>query len=72
MIPCMTRQILCESAGWVLFADGRRLVFADRGTSHRRVLLFVLAGVIYFLMAWPLSLVTRRVEARMRRGLRTA
>jgi polar amino acid transport system permease protein len=34
--------------------------------------LFLLAGVIYFLMAWPLSLVTRRVEARMRRSLRTA
>ena len=30
--------------------------------------LFLLAGVIYFLMAWPMSLVTRRVEARMRRG----
>ena len=34
--------------------------------------LFVLAGVIYFLLAWPLSLVTRRVEAHMRRGLRAA
>jgi polar amino acid transport system permease protein len=34
--------------------------------------LFLLASVIYFLMAWPLSLVTRRVEARMRRSLRTA
>ncbi len=34
--------------------------------------LFILAGVIYFLLAWPLSLVTRRVEAHMRRGLRAA
>ncbi len=34
--------------------------------------LFLLAGVIYFLLAWPLSLVTRRVEAHMRRGLRAA
>ena len=34
--------------------------------------LFVLAAVIYFLMAWPMSLVTRRVEARMRRGMRSA
>ena len=32
--------------------------------------LFVLAAVIYFLLAWPMSLMTRRVEARMRRGLR--
>ncbi len=30
--------------------------------------LFLLAGLIYFLMAWPMSLITRRVEARMRRG----
>ncbi len=35
--------IECQSAGWVLFSDGRRLVFADRGTSYRRVVLFVLA-----------------------------
>ena len=33
--------------------------------------LFVLAAVIYFLMAWPMSLLTRRVEARMRRGMRS-
>ena len=39
----MQKTILCESAGWVLFSDGRRLVFADRGTSYRRVLMFVLA-----------------------------
>lgn len=32
--------------------------------------LFLLAGVIYFLLAWPMSLLTRRVEARMRRGMR--
>ena len=34
--------------------------------------LFLLAGLIYFLLAWPLSLVSRRVEVRMRRGLRAA
>jgi len=34
--------------------------------------LFVLAGVIYFLLAWPLSLLTRRVEVRLRQGLRRA
>ena len=34
--------------------------------------LFLLAGVIYFLLAWPMSLVTRRLEAHMRRGLRSA
>lgn len=39
----MDGTILCESAGWVLFSDGLRLVFADRGTSYRRVLVFVLA-----------------------------
>lgn len=33
--------------------------------------LFLLAGVIYFLLAWPMSLMTRRVEARMRRGMRS-
>lgn len=33
--------------------------------------LFVLAAVIYFFLAWPMSLLTRRVEARMRRGLRS-
>lgn len=34
--------------------------------------LFLLAGLIYFLLAWPLSLLTRRLEARMRRGLHAA
>ena len=38
----MGRQVLCESAGWVLFSDEQRLVFANRGTSYRRVLVFVL------------------------------
>jgi ABC-type amino acid transport system permease subunit len=33
---------------------------------------YILAGVLYFAMAWPLSLITRRVEARMQRGLRRA
>lgn len=33
--------------------------------------LYVLAGAIYFAIAFPLSLVTRRVEARMSRGLRS-
>ena len=32
--------------------------------------LFLLAGVIYFFLAWPLSILTRRVEARMLRGTR--
>ncbi len=32
--------------------------------------LYLLAGVIYFSLAWPLSLVTRRIETHMRRGLR--
>ena len=30
--------------------------------------LFLLAGVIYFFLAWPLSLLTRRVELRMQRS----
>ncbi len=34
--------------------------------------LFLLAGLIYFLLAWPMSLLTRRLEARMRRGARGA
>jgi polar amino acid transport system permease protein len=32
--------------------------------------LFILAGVIYFILAWPLSILTRRVEIRLRRGMR--
>ncbi len=43
MISGMQEAILCQSAGWVLFSGGPRLVFADRGTSYRRVLVFVLA-----------------------------
>ena len=35
-------HIECQSAGWVLFSDGHRLVFADRRASYRRVVLFVL------------------------------
>jgi polar amino acid transport system permease protein len=34
--------------------------------------LYVLAGVIYFAIAFPLSMFARRVEARMSRGLRSA
>ncbi len=34
--------------------------------------LFLLAGLLYFLMSWPLSILTRHVEARMRRGMRSA
>ena len=32
---------------------------------------YLLAGLIYFLMAFPLSLMTKRVERRFRRGLRS-
>jgi len=32
--------------------------------------LFLLAGVIYFFLAWPLSIATRRVEKLMQRGRR--
>lgn len=32
--------------------------------------LYLLAGAIYFLMAWPLSMMTRRVEVRLHRGRR--
>ena len=32
--------------------------------------LFLLAAVIYFALAWPISLVARRLETRMRRGYR--
>ncbi len=39
----MQNEILSESAGSVLFSAGPKLVFANRGTSYRRVLLFVLA-----------------------------
>ena len=38
----MRGHIECQAAGWVLFSDGQRLIFADRGTSYRRVVLFVL------------------------------
>jgi His/Glu/Gln/Arg/opine family amino acid ABC transporter permease subunit len=32
--------------------------------------LFLLVAVIYFLLAWPLSILTRRVEVRMQQGRR--
>jgi His/Glu/Gln/Arg/opine family amino acid ABC transporter permease subunit len=32
--------------------------------------LFVLAGAVYFLLAWPMSLLARHFEKRMRRGYR--
>ncbi|MCK4790566.1 MAG: hypothetical protein KAV87_42915, partial [Desulfobacteraceae bacterium] len=31
---------------------------------------YLLVGLIYFLMAWPLSMAARRVEIRMSRGRR--
>lgn len=34
--------------------------------------LFLLAGLIYFILAWPMSLATRRLEVRLRRGMRHA
>lgn len=34
--------------------------------------LFLLAGVIYFILAWPISLATRRLEVHLRRGMRNA
>ena len=33
--------------------------------------LFLFAGVIYFCLAWPLSMATRRLEIRMARGSRS-
>jgi His/Glu/Gln/Arg/opine family amino acid ABC transporter permease subunit len=33
--------------------------------------LFLLAAVVYFLLAWPMSLLARYFEGRMRRGYRT-
>ena len=33
---------------------------------------FVLAAGIYFLLAWPMSMLTRRLEHRLRRGMRSA
>ena len=38
--------------------------------SFRPMHLFLLAGVIYFLLAWPLSIATRRIEKAMQRGRR--
>ena len=33
---------------------------------------FVLAGAIYFVLAWPMSILTRQLERHMRRGMRSA
>lgn len=33
--------------------------------------LFLLAGALYFMMSWPLSIMTRRVELRMRQSIKT-
>jgi len=34
--------------------------------------LFLLVAVIYFILAWPLSILTRRVEVWMQQGSRGA
>lgn len=34
--------------------------------------LFVLAAAVYFVLAWPMSLLARRLEKRMQRGYRSA
>jgi polar amino acid transport system permease protein len=39
--------------------------------SFRPMHIYLLIGVLYFTMAWPLSMITRRVEAHMRRGRRS-
>jgi polar amino acid transport system permease protein len=39
--------------------------------SFRPMHIYLLIGVLYFIMAWPLSLITRRVEVYMRRGRRS-
>ncbi len=33
--------------------------------------LFLLAGALYFMMSWPLSIMTRRIELRMRQSAKT-
>jgi His/Glu/Gln/Arg/opine family amino acid ABC transporter permease subunit len=40
-------------------------------TSFLPMHLFLLAAVVYFLLAWPMSLLARAFEKRMRRGYRT-
>ena len=39
--------------------------------AFRPMHIYLLTGVLYFMMAWPLSMITRRVEAHMRRGRRS-
>jgi polar amino acid transport system permease protein len=39
--------------------------------SFRPMHIYLLIGVLYFTMAWPLSMITRRVEAHMHRGRRS-
>jgi ABC-type amino acid transport system permease subunit len=34
--------------------------------------LFLLAGVLYFFLAWPLSILTRRVEKKLQKSQRNA
>ncbi len=34
--------------------------------------IYLLVGILYFMMAWPLSMITRRVEAHLSRGRRQA
>jgi polar amino acid transport system permease protein len=40
--------------------------------SFRPMHLFLLAGVLYFFLAWPLSILTRRVEKKLQKSQRNA
>ncbi len=39
-------------------------------TSFLPLHLFLLAGALYFLMSWPLSIMTRRIESRLARNIK--
>lgn len=41
-------------------------------TSFLPMHLFILAAAVYFVLAWPMSLLARRLERRMQRGYRSA
>jgi His/Glu/Gln/Arg/opine family amino acid ABC transporter permease subunit len=65
--------ILLKDSSVASFISTPELMLRARDLASMAFLpmhVYLLVGLIYFLMAWPLSMITRRVEVRMSRGRR--
>jgi polar amino acid transport system permease protein len=65
--------ILLKDSSVASFISTPELMLRARDLASMAFLpmhVYLLVGLIYFLMAWPLSMMTRRVEARLQRGRR--